>query len=113
MGHTVAPMRLIIYGKIEQLKKMINGMREPDRSIAESLLLHIHQHISSINFSNPLPNEIEHNMLFAMLVEEKKQRCSGIDDLTLFIFSLIVLYKHNQSKNPDESNIHRLLQAGQ
>ena len=116
MGHTVPPMRWIIYEKMRQLKRMIAGMREPEKSIAESLLSYVHLHISSISFSNPLPSSIEQSMIFAMLVEQKKKHGTGIDDLTLLLFSLMVRHHGNSIvtasgfKTPDERDVHRLLQ---
>lgn len=109
MGHTTLPMRWVIYDKIEQMKKLSQGLREPEKSIAEDLLDHVFQRISAINYANPLPDDIENNMLFSILLQEKISHGALIDDFTLFIFSLMILYKENKIKYPNESNIYRLL----
>jgi hypothetical protein len=109
MGHTVYPIRWIIYDKIDQMKKLVKGLREPEKRIAEELLDHVFQNISAINYANPLPLEIENNMIFSMLLQEKKKGDVLIDDLTLMLFSLMIMYKENQLKKPNESDIHRLL----
>ena len=109
MGHTVYPMRWIIYEKISQMKKLVKGLREPEKQIAIDLLQHVFQNISTISYANPLPHEIENSMIFSVLLQEKKKGGLAIDDLTLLLFSLIITYKENQSKNPNESDIHRLL----
>ena len=106
MGHTVYPMRFVIYNKINQLKKLSKGLREPDKSIAEEIIESIYQNISAISFACPLPKEIETNMVFCLLLQEKKNNNLFIDDLTLLLLSIMVYYKE---KKLDESNIHRLL----
>jgi hypothetical protein len=108
MGHTVYPMRWVIYDKMQQLKKLTKALREPERTVALSLVNHVYQNISAISYANPLPNEIENNMLFSMLIQEKKG--IDVDDFTILIFSLMVVYKRNKLNNPDERNLHRLLQ---
>lgn len=110
MGHTVYPMRMVIYDKMQQLKKLAKALREPERSAALSLINHIYQNISAISYVNPLPHEIENNMLFSMLIQEKHKNNLDVDDLTLYIFCLMVFYKVNKLRNPDERNLHRLLQ---
>ena len=103
MGHTVFPMRWIVYEKMQQLKKLCKALREPEKSIAEGLIFHIYQNISAISYANPLPNEIENNIIFSILFQEKKKNDSThLDDLSLLIFSLMVIYKSNHSNNPDE-----------
>jgi hypothetical protein len=109
MGHTVFPMRWVIYSKQMEMQKLIRGLREPEKSIAEDLLNHVFQNISTISYSNPLPNEIENSLIFSMLLQEKKKGDSTIDDLTLHLFSQMITYKKNKKENPNESDIHRLL----
>ena len=113
MGHTVFPMRFIIYEKIGQMKRLVRALREPEKSVAEELLNHVFQNISAINYANPVPAEIENNMIFSMLLQEKNKNQSLIDDLTLLLFSLMIIYKNNKFKYPNERNIHRLLHKGQ
>jgi len=110
MGHTVYPMRWVIYDKIQQLRKLCRALREPEKTRALSLVNYIYQNISAIIYANPLPNEIENNILFSILIEEKKKRDIDLDDFTLFIFSLMIIYKLNKLNSPDERNLHRLLQ---
>jgi len=119
MGHTVYPMRWVVYDKIAQLRKLSKGLREPERTAAESLIYHIYQNISTITYANPMPAEIEENMVFVMLLQEKLKGGSGIDDLTLLLFSLIVIHRCNSLNKPnkpdrlnshDDWNPHRLLQ---
>ncbi len=112
MGHTVHPMRQVIYARIAELKKLCRGLREPDRTAAESLLFHIYQNISAISYANPMPNDVEDSMLFVILIQEKLAQASMIDELTLLVFSLMVRYRVNRERYPDEGDIHRLLQAG-
>ena len=102
MGHTVYPMRWIVYDKIYSLRKLCKGLREPEKSVAESLLIHLFQNISSISYANPLPNEIENNMIFMMLMQEKFKKDIDILDLTLLVFSIIISYKTKKIKTPDE-----------
>ena len=102
MGHTVHPMRWVVYSKLNQLRKLCKGLREPEKSIAESLLIHVHKNISALNYANPLPREIENNMLFLMLMEEKKRRGLIIDDHTLLVFSIMV----RGLKEKDERNFY-------
>lgn len=109
MGHTVYPMRWIIYDKMQQLRKLTKALREPERTIALSLINHVYQNISAISYANPLPHEIENNMIYSMLIQEKKNKDANIDDFTLYIFSLMVFYKINKINNPDERNLNRLL----
>jgi len=110
MGHTVYPMRYVIYDKMGQLKKFAKALREPERSCALSLINHVYQNISAITYVNPYPHEIEDNMIYSMLVQEKHKNMLEIEDLTLYLFSLMVFFKVNQLKNPDERNLNRLLQ---
>ncbi len=112
MGHTVPPMRQVVYSKIAELKKLCKGLREPDRTAAESLLLHVYQNISAISYANPMPNDVEDSMLFTMLIQEKLAQASMIDDLTLLVFSVMVRYRVNRERYADEGDIHRLLEAG-
>jgi|GEM_PF-3708315 hypothetical protein len=108
MGHTIMPFRWVIYDKITQLKKLTKALREPERSIANSLLYHVNQNISAISYANPLPTEIENNMIFAMLVQEKSNRPEiEIDNLTLACFALMV--QHKLSKLHNEGHPNRLL----
>jgi len=110
MGHTISPMRGVIYDKITQLRKLAKALREPERSIANSLIYHINNSISALSYANPLPSEIENNMIFAMLVQEKaKHPENNLENLTLACFSLMV--NHKIKKINDERDINRLLQA--
>jgi len=109
MGHTIMPMRWVIYEKMEQMKRLVKGLREPQKQIAEELINNVFQNISAINYANPLPKEIENNMIFSILLQEKKKGDSLIDDFTLLLFSLMIRYKENRAENPDESDIYRLL----
>ena len=110
MGHTVPPMRWIIYDKISQLRKLAKALREPERSVAISLIYHINQHISAIGYANPLPSELENNIIFAVLIQEKiKNPDLNIDNLTLACFAMMV--QHKMKKVTDERNPDRLLQA--
>jgi hypothetical protein len=111
MGHTVYPMRWVIYDKISQMKKLVKGLRNPEKQVAEDLLDHVFQNISAISYANPLPSEIENSLLFSMLLQEKKKKDVSLDDLTLLIFSLMISYKQGKKKNPNENNIHRLLRS--
>ena len=103
-------MRWIIYDKIQQLKKLAKALREPERNIANSLIYHVHQNISAINYANPLPSEIENNMIFSMLIQEKKKLGVEIDNLTLLCFALMI--QHKMKRIDDERHPHRLLQKG-
>ena len=102
-------MRWIIYDKITQLRKLAKALREPERSIANSLIYHIHQNISAITYANPLPNEIENNMIFSMLVQEKMKKGIEIDNLALFCFAVMI--QHEVKRLEDERHPNRLLQA--
>ena len=93
MGHTIYQMRWIIYEKMASLKKIAEGLREPEKSAAHALIANIYQNISAISYANPLPNEIENNLIFAMLLEEKQKCHAEIEDLTLLCFSLMVHHK--------------------
>ena len=108
MGHTVHPMRWVVYDKIVQLKKLAKALREPERSIANSLIYHVNQNISAISYANPLPSEIENNMIFSMLIQEKLKKDADIDNLTLVCFAMMVSYKIKRIN--DERNPNRLLQ---
>ena len=111
MGHTVSPMRWKIYDKIEGMKKLVKCLREPEKSIALELIEHVYQNISTITYANPLPKDIEENMIFSMLLQEKRKKdVKSIDDLTLLIFSLIINHSKNSSPK-NESDIYRLLRA--
>ena len=108
MGHTIMPMRWVIYDKISQLRKLAKALREPERSIANSLIYHVHQNISAINYANPLPSEIENNIIFSMLIQQKvKNPDIGIDNLTLVCFAMMIKYKMKKTDN--ERNPNRLL----
>lgn len=110
MGHTIPPMRWIIYGRISHLRKLAKALREPEKSIADSLIYNINQHISAITYANPLPDEIENDMIFAMLIHEKlKNPDNDIENLTLACFALMVKYKMKRLN--DERDTNRLLQA--
>ncbi len=109
MGHTVYPMRWAIYEKMEQLKKLSKALREPDKKIADELINNLFLNISAISYANPLPNELENNLIFSMLLQEKKKGDSRINDLTLLFLSMMIIYKENKIKYPDENDIHRLL----
>ena len=111
MGHTVYPMRWVIYDKMAQMKKLVKVLREPEKQIAEELLDNVFQNISTITYANPLPKEIENNMIFSMLLQEKKKGNAVIDDLTLLFFSILIKCKEKQEKYPHESNIYRLLRS--
>ena len=108
MGHTISPIRWIIYDKITQLRKLAKALREPERSIANSLIYHVHQNISAITYANPLPNEIENSMIFSMLIKEKEKRGIEIDNLTMFCFAIMV--QHEVKRLEDERSTDRLLQ---
>ena len=110
MGHTVYPMRYVIYDKLQQFKKLCKGLREPERTIAISFINHVYKNISAISYANPLPYEIENNIIFSMLIQEKRKNDIGLDNFTVLVFSLMLVYKFNKLNNPDERNIHRLLQ---
>jgi phage terminase large subunit-like protein len=110
MGHTIMPMRRVIYNKITQLKKLANALREPERSAANSLIYHVNNSISAISYANPLPSEIENNMVFVMLVKEKMKNGIDIDNLTLAFFALMVQTK--LAKIPNERHPNRLLAKG-
>ena len=99
MGHTISPMRWIIYDKITQLRKLAKALREPERSIANSLIYHVHQNISAITYANPLPNEIENNMIFSMMIQEKMKKEVDIDNLTLFCFAVMIQHKAKRLEN--------------
>jgi|SRR3989338_8737736 len=103
MGHTVIPMRWVIYDKITQLRKLAKALREPERSIANSLLYHVHQNISAITYANPLPSEIENNMIFAMLVQEKMKKDYEIENLTLLCFAMMVEHKMKKLETKDSN----------
>jgi hypothetical protein len=111
MGHTVYPMRWVIYDKLAKLKKLVRGLRNPEKKIAIELLNHVYQNISTISYANPLPKEIETNIVFSMLLQEKKKGDLDIENLTLQLFSLIINHKKQKPKNPSESNIYRLLRS--
>ena len=109
MGHTISPMRWIIYDKISQLRKLAKALREPERSIANSLIYHVHQNISAITYANPLPNDIENNMIFSMLIKEKMKGDADIDNLTLLCFAMMI--QHEIKRLENERNANRLLHA--
>ena len=106
MGHTIGQMRFIIYDKMPQLKKLSDGLREPERSAAHALISHISQNISAISYLNPLPKDIEDNLIFSMLIEEKNKHGSDIEDITLLCFSHII---HHKAQLDHARNPHRLL----
>jgi len=110
MGHTISPMRWVIYDKITQLKKLAKALREPERSVANSLIYHVNQNISAVSYANPLPSDIENNMIFVMLVQEKAKKDADIDNLTLACFAMMVQAKLAKIEN--ERNPHRLLPKG-
>ena len=99
MGHTILPMRWIIYEKIGQLRKLAKALREPEKSIANSLIYHVYQNISAISYANPFPYEIENNMIFSMLVQEKLEKNAEIDNLTLACFALMIDHKKRRLQN--------------
>lgn len=91
MGHTISPMRWVVYDKLTQLRKLAKALREPERSIANALIYHVNNSISAIAYANPLPSEIENNMIFTMLIQEKlKHPEMDIDNLTLACFALMI-----------------------
>jgi hypothetical protein len=106
MGHTVYPMRWVIYSKMGQFRRLLKGLREPERSIGNELIENVYQNISTITHANPIPKDIEKSMIFSMLLQEKRKNGSNIDDLSLLIFSILIKYK---KKKFNESDIHRLL----
>jgi hypothetical protein len=106
MGHTVHPMRWVIYNKMSQFKRLVKSLREPERSIGNELIENVYQNISTITHANPLPRDIEKSMIFSMLLQEKRKTKINIEDLSLLIFSILIKYK---KKNFNESDIHRLL----
>lgn len=110
MGHTVYPMRWVVYDKMDQLRKLSKALREPERTMANTLINHVFQNISAISYANPLPNEVENNVIFLILLQEKRKKDVHLDDFTLYIFSLMLIYKFNQLNNPDERDLNRLLQ---
>ena len=67
MGHTVYPMRWVVYDKISELKRLCKGLREPEKTAAQSHFFHVYQNISALSYANPQPSEIEDNMLFIIL----------------------------------------------
>ena len=100
MGHTVYPMRWVIYDKLQQLRKLAKALREPERSIANSLIYHVHQNISAISYANPLPSEIENNMIFSMLIQEKmKNPDVDLENLTLKLFAMMINKKIKKKKS--------------
>ena len=118
MGHTIYPMRWIIYEKMAMLKKFSKGLREPEKKIADELISHVYKNISTINYANPIPKDIENNMIFSILLQEKSKGDNSIDDLTLLFFSLLIRHKRKGGEkiseakkltDQDESNIYRLL----
>ena len=110
MGHTVYPMRYIIYEKMQQLRKLANGMREPERSTALGIINSIYLNISAISYLNPLPYNVMENVLFATLIQEKTKHNLDVEEFALYLFTLMVTFKVNKLKNPDERNLNRLLQ---
>ncbi len=104
MGHTVPQMRHIIYDKMAQLKKLSNGLREPEKGVAQVLISYVYQYISGLAYLNPLPCEVEENLIFAMLIEEKKKHGSDLENITLLCFSLIVRNKAAQMDNARDTD---------
>ena len=107
MGHTVYPMRWVIYDKIRQFEKLIKGLRNPEKRHAQELLDHVYKNISAITYSNPLPVDVETNMVYSMLIGEKKKKRIGIEDSTILAFSNLVHAKREVRTN--EGEINRLL----
>ncbi|MFH1052859.1 MAG: hypothetical protein V1740_00410 [Candidatus Woesearchaeota archaeon] len=93
MGHTITSMRWVIYDEIQKLKKLSDSLREPEHSIAKSLLYHIYSNISAVTHANPFPKDLLNNMIYTILIEEKKKKGIDADDLALLLFSIIVQYK--------------------
>jgi hypothetical protein len=98
MGHTVKPMRMVLYEKINQMKKLTKSLREPEKSIALDLLNNVYQNISTLTYANPMPNEIEEDMIFTMLLQQKKKHDVDITDLTIKLFSLMITETKNWKK---------------
>ena len=86
MGHTIPPKRQVIYGKIADLKRFANSVREPHRSRLLSLIDLVYHNISSIVYVNA--HNDEEMMLYAILLklsentawkeQEKVLRCLAI-----------------------------------
>ncbi|MFH1316676.1 MAG: hypothetical protein ABII01_04105 [Candidatus Woesearchaeota archaeon] len=93
MGHTIMSMRWVIYDEIQKLKKLSDSLREPEHSIANSLLYHIYNNISGITHANPFPKDLLNSMIYTILIEEKKKKGIDVDNLTLLLFSIIVRHK--------------------
>lgn len=93
MGHTVCPMRQAIYAKLDELNRLASALREPKKSIAEALICDVYKSISAIAYLNPLPKDIEKNIIYSILIEEKASRASRIENLTLLILSIMVRWK--------------------
>ena len=70
MGHTIPPKRIIIYGKLDELKRFAKSMREPLRSRFLGLADTVYPHVSSIVNANTLNDE--EMMVYAMLAEKAK-----------------------------------------
>ncbi len=93
-------MRWVVYDKITQLKKLAKALREPERSIANSLIYHVNNSISALSYANPMPSEIENNMVFVMLVQEKaKHPENNLENLTLACFAMMVKDKLERMEN--------------
>ncbi len=70
MGHTIPPKRVIIYGKLEELKRFAKSIREPLRSRFLALVNSVYPHVSSIVYANNMNDE--EMLVYAMLAEKAK-----------------------------------------
>ncbi len=107
MGHTDDAMRNVIKEKILYLKRRVKSMREKRRVVASELVYHIHQHISSITYANPLPIDIDEHVIFSIIVEEKLNGVPGMDELAVAWFDSIV--NHRLKQLDDDRSANRLL----
>ena len=109
MGRTILPARYEVEAQLDELRRFVRSLRKEDRQYFEDLYADIKGHISSITYANPLPEEIENNMIYTMLLQEKLKKNVDIENLTLFIFSLMVLSKAEKFKTADpKENVLKL-----
>ena len=69
MGHTVHPMRNVVYSKVDHLGRLCNALREPERSCAQSLLIR-----AAFNIVQP----------FGVTIPELTAVCNGQESLASF-----------------------------
>ncbi len=113
MGHTLLPIRMIVYSKLDILRKLCNGMREPERSTGLALIYYVHQHISAITYANPMPYEIDHAILLSMLLEQKKKYGYTTDDTTLELFAVLIRQElRSQELHSPELSSQELISQG-